>query len=511
MDKLLLVTPDRSLGRAEFDNRCSRAATALKSLGIARDSRIAILMYNDTPFLEVSVAASRLGAYTVPINWHLTSSEIDYILRDSGASILVAHDVLWHNVAPGLTSEVKTLLVEAPPGVLKAYGSRGESSDSTNYLSYEAELESSEPYLSKESITLGSILYTSGTTGYPKGVRRQPVDPKDAPQLGGVLQQFFGFSAEREVRTIIPAPLYHAAPNMYAIVAANLGHQVVLMTRFDPEQFLREVDQHKITHISLVPTMLHRLLRLPKEVRQAYDTSSIEFVATSAAPCPAFLKTEITKWWGPVLYEFYGGTETGGVTFCTPEDALRRPGTVGKVHTSASVKIRRENSDCEAGPGETGEIYCRLHCFPDFTYLNNDDKRKDIEWNGLISLGDIGYLDEEQYLYICDRQKDMVISGGVNIYPAEIEKALLNCAGVADCAVFGIPDTEFGESVCAHIVAEDGHELTESEVKRSLDGKIARFKIPRVIEFVESLPREESGKLFKRKLKERYLSKTPYS
>jgi long-chain acyl-CoA synthetase len=250
----------------------------------------------------------------------------------------------------------------------------------------------------------------------------------------------------------------------------------------------------------MVPTMLIRLLKLPQEVRERYDISSLKHVVHAGAPCPPDVKSAIINWWGPVLYEYYGGTETGAVTYCTSEQALAHPGTVGRAVPDATISIL-DDDGVEVPTGTHGEIFCRLHTMPDFTYQGDPAARAACEKHGLITCGDIGYLDDEGYLYLSDRKKDMVISGGVNIYPAEIEAAIFACDGVLDCAVFGLPDAEMGEIVAAAIQLETGATLETDQLNEYLGKRIARYMVPRKTFFVEDLPRDDSGKIFKRKLR----------
>ena len=247
------------------------------------------------------------------------------------------------------------------------------------------------------------------------------------------------------VRGLLPGPLYHSAPNSFGLRAGRLGGALVLMPRFDPEEFLRLIEVEKIDTIFMVPTMFIRLMKLPEEVRRKYDTSSLRHVIHAAAPCPADVKRAMIEWWGPVISEYYGSTESGALTFATSDDALRKPGTVGKILDGVELRFLDDKGD-PLPQGEIGEIYSRTAGSPDFTYHNKPEKRAEIERDGFITSGDVGYIDRDGYVFICDRKRDMVISGGVNIYPAEIEAALHAVPGVHDCAVFGIPDDEFGEA-----------------------------------------------------------------
>jgi len=245
------------------------------------------------------------------------------------------------------------------------------------------------------------------------------------------------------------------------------------------------------------------LLQLPDEVRRKYNLSSLEFVTHAAAPCSPTVKRQMIEWWGPVINEYYGGTETGGVVFHTAAEALRKPGTVGRPIADGVVKIL-DSDGRVLGPNEIGEVYLRINGFPDFTYNGMDDQRGDVERDGLITCGDVGYVDEDGYLFLCDRVRDMVISGGVNIYPAEIESVLITLPGVRDCAVFGIPDEEYGEAVCACVELQDGAGLSADDIRGLLRQRMATYKVPKVIEFRDMLPREDSGKIFKRKLRAPY-------
>jgi long-chain acyl-CoA synthetase len=282
-----------------------------------------------------------------------------------------------------------------------------------------------------------------------------------------------------------------------------MGGLAILQPRFDAEELLRFIEQYRITHLHMVPTMFVRLLRLPEEVKRRYDLSSLEWVVHGAAPCPVDVKQAMIEWWGPVIGEYYGATETGIATFHNSEEALSKPGTVGRPASGGTVRIY--GADGRVLPaGGVGEIFLWLDGFPDFTYHGLDDKRREVGRDGLVTLGDVGYLDEDGYLFICDRARDMVISGGVNIYPAEVEMALLAMPGVRDCAVFGIPDKEFGETLCAHIESDPTARLDATEVTAFLRGRLAAFKVPRAIVFDTTLPREDSGKIMKRKLREPY-------
>jgi long-chain acyl-CoA synthetase len=299
----------------------------------------------------------------------------------------------------------------------------------------------------------------------------------------------------------VVGPIYHAAPNAHSNISVNIGANVVVMSRFDPEALLRLIHEKRITHLNMAPIMFNRLVKLPQAVRDRYDLSSLRFVAHAAAPVSPPVKREMIDWWGPVINEYYGSTEMGNVTFCTAEEWLAHPGTVGKPMPNALVRVVDEDgNDCPVGV--PGEVLGRNIGSVDFTYHGDEAKRRRAEKFGLISPGDIGYFDADGFLHLCDRSSDMVISGGVNIYPAEIEAILLKMPGVVDCAVFGIPDEEYGEALCAVVQPQEGQDIDPQDVKLWIRGQLASFKVPREVQFSAALPREDSGKIFKRKLRE---------
>jgi long-chain acyl-CoA synthetase len=308
---------------------------------------------------------------------------------------------------------------------------------------------------------------------------------------------------EAGMRTLVSAPLYHSAPNLYAMQALVGGELLALEARFDAERTLALIERLRLTNLYLVPTMYVRLLRLAPETRRRYDISSVRFIASTGSPCAPETKRAMIDWFGPVITETYASSETGHITFIDSRDWLERPGSVGRPLGEGVVKIL-DDAGRALPPGEIGLIYCRQPAYPDFTYTNNAQARAALERDGLWSVGDMGYLDAGGYLYVADRKSDMVISGGVNIYPAEIEAALIAMPGVADCAVFGIPDAEFGEALAAAVEPRPGETLSAGEVQDFLRARIANYKVPRVVSFHEALPREESGKIFKRKLREPY-------
>jgi long-chain acyl-CoA synthetase len=501
-----VISGARRLDLAVLEQRAARAATGLASLGVRPGDLIALYLRNDLPFFEASMAAGLVGAYPTPVNWHYAPTEARYLFENSGARAIVIHADLIEPIREALPPGVPVLVVATPPEIAEAYGIAPERcAVPPGMIDWSVWLEGFERRAASAEAAPGTIIYTSGTTGHPKGVRRRPPTAQQAEASLRILVRGFGFAGNLEkakpIITVVTGPMYHSAPNGYGLLAARIGAMVILEPRFDPEELLQLIEREKVTHLHMVPIMFHRLLRLPDEVKRKYDLSSLEFVVHAAAPCPAPIKRAMIQWWGPVINEYYGSTEVGMVTFCTAEQWLAHPGTVGHAIPEADVQV----VDADGKPlpnGEIGEVIAKAGVIADFTYHGDDEKRAAAEKAGLISPGDVGYFDEDGFLYLCDRAKDMIISGGANIYPAEIEAELHKMPGVADCAVFGIPDEEFGEAICAVVQPSPGVELTELEVKTYLRAQMASFKAPKRVEFHAELPREDSGKIFKRKLRE---------
>ena len=492
--------------RAEIPSmmlRAARAAKGFEALGVGPADTIATFLRNDIAAFEVAGAAAFLGAYAVPINWHLAPEEAGYILNDCQAKVLIVHAdflALLEDVIPG---GVTVLVVATPPELAASYGvPEDDCAVPSGFVDWDQWLVRFPPAEPRALPSPGAMIYTSGTTGRPKGVRRLPVNEEQMAQLFAPIIMAFGLRPG--MRTIIPAPLYHSAPNTYAALSVRMGAEIiVLMPRFEPEALLALIEQHRITHLQTVPTMFIRLLKLPDAVRRRYDVSSLEHVVHAAAPCPPEVKRKMIAWWGPVINEYYGSTELGSVVYCTAQDWLDHPGTVGRAMPGVDLRILDENGqDCAAGV--PGDVYARARAASDFTYHGDNAKRLAAERHGLISVGDIGYLDDDGFLFLCDRRNDMVISGGVNIYPAEIEAALVSMPEIADCAVFGIPDEEMGEALCACIQPAFDADEDEAAVRLHLKQRIAGYKIPKRIVFMAELPREDSGKIFKRRLRAPY-------
>ncbi len=503
-----LISGARRLSHAELQARAAKAAGGFRALGIGDGDVVALYLRNDFAFFEATLAAGLAGAYATPINWHFTAEETAYILADSEARVLVVHGDLWPRIAAVVPPEVQVFIVPTPPEIAAAYGV-GDimPPDTAGYRLWDDWVAAQQPLEGGVTLPRGSMIYTSGTTGRPKGVRRR--QPSQAQYDGNrqAAATYFGLKPGTEMTVLMNGPMYHSAPNSYGIMAARLGARIVLQARFEAEEMLQLIDRHRITNMHIVPTMFVRLLKLPEEIRRRYDVSSLRDVVHGAAPCPPDVKQAMLDWWGPVINEYYGATETGIAVWLSAADARRKRGSVGRILPGAVVKAFDDQGN-ELPAGETGEIFIRAAYIPDFTYNKLDDKRAEVGRGDLVTVGDVGFIDAEGFVYLCDRKRDMVISGGVNIYPAEIEAVLIGMPGVKDCAVFGIPDEEFGESLCACIEPEPQTPPPAAAAVRSwLAERVAKYKVPKIVEIVASLPREDSGKIFKRKLREPYWEK----
>lgn len=491
-DTATVIVGERIRSKAELLARGRRAATGLAELGVRDNDAVALLLRNDFAFLEATHAANILGAYAVPLNWHASADEIAYMLDDSKPKVIVVHADLLEPVRAVIPAGCEILVVPGPDDAAPV-AAPDIDRDWDRWLARYPEWD--RPAQPPRS----SWIYTSGTTGRPKGVRRQPATPQQAEAMRDLFRIVYG--CRDGMRSYVGGPLYHASPNAFARQGLAMADVLVLSSRFDPEELLRQIDRYRLTTLVMVPTFFVRLLKLPEQVRRQYDVSSLELVLHTGAPCPPEVKRAMIAWWGPVLVETYGGSETGIATVCTSQDWLARPGTVGRVAPGGTIRILDEHGR-EVPAGVSGEIYARTPAYPDFSYHGRDDDRRSVEIDGLITCGDVGYVDDDGYLFLNDRKRDMIISGGVNIYPAEIEGVLQSCPGIHDCAVFGIPDDEFGERIYAAVQRDTGAVVTEDDVKRFVRDRLAAFKVPREVVFHDTLPREESGKIFKRKLRE---------
>jgi long-chain acyl-CoA synthetase len=498
-DDVALVDEFNTRTYAELNERVNRLIHAVREAGLGVGDVAGVLSGNRTEFFELTNALSQTGVVLVPINWHFTPEEISYILEDSGSSaIFTDHD--YAHVAAEAASRIPEVRTKVVFGGLGPGG----------FADYEEMLASGDPTEPAEQSAGALMFYTSGTTGRPKGVKSSVVE------IGGPLasiQFALGASASllgvpQDGTALVSSPVYHTGPCMLALVPLGVGNRLVIRRKFDPAETLQLIDEHEITIVYAVPTQFVRLLRLPDDVRSAFDGSSLQYVLHTAAPCPPAVKRQMIEWWGPIIHEMYGATEglAAGTTI-TSQEWLERPGSVGQALPTCEVLVLDEHGK-RLGPGEVGQIYVKSLLGTDFEYHNAPGKTAESHLEpGVYTYGDVGSLDEDGYLFLSDRKIDMIISGGVNIYPAEIEAAILNHPKVRDVAVFGIPDEEFGENVKAVVQPGEG-ETPSDELANDLMAfcrkHLAGYKCPRSIDFIEDFPRTETGKLQKRLLRDPY-------
>ena len=478
-----------------------RAATALRDAGLGTGEVVAVMLRNEPVLLELMLAARWIGARWCPINWHFKAAEVRHILVDSEAKLLVVHADLLAQIDAAIPDSVRVFVVEPQPFTRHAFGLADAWPSARRLESWAAFRDAAREAVPEAQAPGSATVYTSGTTGLPKGIRREPATPEQLALLAERSRVALG--VEPGMRALVSAPLYHSAPAAYTVQAALNDAHLVLEPRFYAERTLELIESERLTHLYLVPTMYVRLLRLGEDVRRRYDLSSVRFVASSGSPCAADVKRRMIDWWGPVFHEAYAASELGWISHIDSHEALQRPGSAGRAMAGVQLKVLSSEGK-EVASGTVGLLYTRDPAIPDFTYANNDAARRKLERDGLWTLGDMGYLDADGYLYVVDRQNDMVIAGGVNIYPAEIEAVLITMPGVADCAVFGIPDAEFGEALAAAVQPVAAAELDAAGVQAFLRERLAGFKVPRVVAFHAELPREDTGKIFKRRLREPY-------
>jgi long-chain acyl-CoA synthetase len=497
--ELALADEQRSFTWAQANERVNRLIHGLRGLDVQIGDAVAILSNNRVEFLEVNAAVSHAGWVLVPVNWHLVAEEIAYILSDSKARVLFTEDSLLDAASDA---------VQRAGGVDVKIAFSGAKAD--GWIEYEDLLASSESDEPADQVGGANMFYTSGTTGKPKGVRSsalrpgQPLDGLFATiqGLGGLL----GLLAD--AKTLINSPLYHAGPYAAAAVSSAMGGAIVLRRKFDPVESLQLIQDEKIRQAYFVPTHFVRFLKLDEETRKRFDLSSLENVWHTGAPCPPDVKRRIIDWWGPVLSEYYGASEgLGSGTFVSSEEWLRKPGTVGKALPTCQIQILDDDGN-ELPAGEIGQVWFRSLIGVDFEYAGAPEKTKEAHREpGVYTYGDVGYLDEDGYLFLADRKIDMIVSGGVNIYPAEIEAVLIDHPAVADVAVFGVPNEEFGEEVKAAVQLAEGRTLApeiEEDIKRFARERLAGYKNPRSYDFREDFPRTPTGKLQKRLLRDPY-------
>jgi long-chain acyl-CoA synthetase len=501
-----LTFGDVKLSPAQLQSRATELARGLVDAGVGDGDVVALMLRNEPAFLLIMLACRLVGAYPCPINWHFKDAETSHILNDSGAKIVFVHeDLIGQAQAAFDAASALRVAVATPAKIVEDHALSPADTSFNAWQAYESFGVGSATTLPTNAVPRAMLAYTSGTTGQPKGVKRlaRPSSEQTATALFLHKLGLAMYGVTGDSRCLVSAPLYHSAPCSYAVFASLAGAHIVLDSKFDAKQTLATIERERITHLYLVPTMYRRLLQLPVYERAAHDLSSVQFVTSTGSPCPPDTKLAMIEWWGPVINEAYASSETGYLTFISASEWLQKRGSVGKAALGARLAVIDDDGrPCK--PGEVGLIYGRQDSFPDFTYLNNDGARLASAYGELVTVGDMGYLDEDGYLFLSDRKSDMVISGGVNIYPAEIERYLVALAGVADCAVFGIPDQEFGEALAAAVQVIPGAALTQEGVQEFLRDRLAGYKVPRVVTFHEQLPREDSGKIFKRLLRAPY-------
>lgn len=492
--------------RADFELRVKKIASMLIQQGVRPGEAIALLMRNDVVYFELIEACRYVEAHYVPLNWHSTASEIGHILTDSGAKILIGHHDLMIKMAGHTFSGVQYIRLPTPLVITEKYHLKpvGQDQCGDELLDFDALVDNAKPITTAPQKFRGMFPYTSGSTGRPKGIKRQHTDdkPDTYDVYKSLAKNLMGLGLHD--RFYITAPLYHSAPNALSMCClADGGVDIYIEPKFHAERFLEDIERYRITHTYMVPTMMVRLLKLPEAVRNKFDVSSLRFAISSGSAWPADLKHAMIDWFGPIFFESYGASEIGFMTLISSVEAANKPGSVGKVLSGGSIKILNDQQQPVA-PGVSGSIYVYLPQFGPFSYTNADGDLTNLHWQGHTCVGDVGYLDDEDYLYINDRKKDMIISGGANIFPAEIEAAIINMPEVYDCAVFGAPHPEFGETIVVAVHCQDNQTVTLDEIHAYLKDKLARFKFPRKLDIHNALPREDSGKIFKQRLRAAY-------
>ena len=488
--------------RTDFEIRTRKLASLFKGQGASAGDAIAVLCRNDRVYLEIIEACRLVGAYFVTLNWHAAAAEIIQILGDANAKMLIGHSDLTAKLTPAAGMSIPVLAVPTPAEIIAAY--QADPAIAPGQHNFDTLMKTAVPLETDPLRFRGMLAYTSGSTGRPKGIRRafDTDGPDGYARYKGLATALMHLTPGDRFYT--PAPLYHSAPNALSTMCLAFNEvDIYIAPKFDAESFLADVERFGITHIYIVPTMMVRLLKLPEKIRKKYDISSLRFSISTGSAWPRDVKQAMIDWFGPIFYESYGATEIGFMTLISSDEAQKKPGSVGKVLPGGSIKIL-DAEQTEMPMGQAGLIYVDLPQFGNFTYSNTDGDIKGQRYGKHATVGDIGYLDEDDYLFISDRKKDMIISGGANIFPAEIEAALIDMPEVFDCAIIGAPHPEFGEMVVAAVQCTPGHSVTLESLQAFLGPRIARFKLPRKLDLHDELPRQPTGKIFKQRLRAPY-------
>jgi long-chain acyl-CoA synthetase len=484
----------------QLDERVNRVINGLRGAGVPEGATVALMSGNRRELFEATAACGHSGWLVVPVNWHWTAEELAYVLDDSDAAALLVEDQ-FADVAIEALQDPKTDRC----AIRVAVG--GAPPD--GFLDYEEMLAAASPAEPDNQAMGGPMFYTSGTTGFPKGVKSSLSTlgaPVDMMEL--ISAAFVGMlGLPEQAVTLLEGPAYHSAQWVFSVFPLLRGSTVVMRHKFDPAETLELIDRYQVTNVHLVPAQFIRLLKLDEATRASFDGSSLQLVYHGAAPCPPDVKRQMLDWWGPVVSEYYGGTEGGFLTVIHGQEWLDHPGSIGKPISTVELQILDDDGQ-PAEPGQPGQIWFKSLLGSDFEYHKAPEKTAAAHREpGVGTLGDIGYADDDGFVFLSDRKIDMIISGGVNIYPAEIEGALVGHPAVADAAVFGIPDDEMGESVKAAVQLMEGYEPSP-ELERDLMGHVrqhlAGYKAPRSVDFEPDLPRTPTGKLMKRLLRDPY-------
>jgi long-chain acyl-CoA synthetase len=492
---LALVDVDGSEHTAgELLGEVNRVVHGLRALGLKHGDTFAAMVTNEAAMLELYLAATQAGLYVTPINSHLAPPEVAYIVQDCDAKAVFC------------SARTADIMRQAADSIGFPESARFCTVKAAGFRDF-ADLKKGQPTTMPEGRSAGaSMTYTSGTTGKPKGVRRPlpDLDPETVAERNAMFLMLFGITPHDNGVHLVMSPLYHTAVLNFATNHIHFGHTLVLMDKWTPEETLAKIAKYRVTTSHMVPTQFKRLLSLPAAERAKADVSSLRHMIHSAAPCPVDVKRQMIEWWGNTILEYYAASEGGG-TAVTAQEWMKKPGTVGKAWPISKLKVVKDDG-AECAPNEVGTVYMSMGVHT-FEYHKDKAKTASTWKDGYFTVGDAGYLDADGYLFLCDRKSDMIISGGVNIYPAEIEAALLSSPKVKDAAVFGIPHEEWGEQVKAVIEVADGETAGPAlveELLAFLKERIASFKLPKSIDFTPALPRDPNGKLYKRKLRDPY-------